>query len=209
MSTQRARPARLTCDLIQRTDDGVVACVGGRGPFDDVVSAMLAQLLAQRGIASRTIPHTFVSRELIAQLDLSDVRVVVVSCLELAGTPAHLRYLIRRLRHRAPRAVLIAGLWPQGETVLTDPQIQTALGGDQYVTSLREAIDATVVGLCDRPGPLDGPLRPSPARLASPSAHYVRIVNRHFCAVAKCRTRGPTPKSSLIGGACVSTGKGQ
>ena len=156
---------------IQRADNGVVACVGGRGPFDDVVAAMLAQLLAQRGIASRTIPQTLVSRELIAQLDVSDVRVVVVSCLEVAGTPAHLRYLIRRLRHRAPRAVLIAGLWPQGETVLTDPQVQTALGGDQYVTSLREAIDATVVGLCDRPGPLDGPLRPSPARLASPSAH--------------------------------------
>ena len=43
----------------KRTATGLVACVAGRGPFDDVVSAMLAQLLAQRGVASRRIPHTF------------------------------------------------------------------------------------------------------------------------------------------------------
>ena len=136
---------------IQRTGEGVVACVGARGPLDDVISAMLAQLLAQRGVASRTTPHTIVSREAIAQLDVSDVKVITVSCLELSGTPAHLRYLIRRLRHRAPDATLIAGLWPPGDAVLTDPQVQTALGGDRYVGSLRQAIDASVAALGDQP----------------------------------------------------------
>ncbi|HUQ69131.1 MAG TPA: AI-2E family transporter, partial [Planctomycetaceae bacterium] len=72
----------------QGTSTGLVACVAGRGPFDDVVSAMLAQLLAQRGVASRRIPHTSVSRETIAQLDLSTVKVITVSYLELAGAPA-------------------------------------------------------------------------------------------------------------------------
>ena len=101
-------------ERIQGTAAGLVACVAGRGPFDDVVSAMLAQLLAQRGVASRRIPHTSVSREMIAQLDLSAVKVIAVSYLELGGAPAHLRYLIRRLRHRAPHAALIAGLWSPG-----------------------------------------------------------------------------------------------
>jgi len=113
------------------------------------VSAMLAQLLAQRGVASRSIPHTSVSRELIAELDLSPVKVITVSYLELEGAPAHLRYLIRRLRHRAPRATLIAGLWPQGEAELTEPQAQESLGGDRYVASLREAIDASLAALRD------------------------------------------------------------
>ena len=80
-----------TRNLIRATDAGLVACVAGRGPFDDVVSAMLAQLLAQRGVASRRIPHTFASREMIAQLDLSGVKVITVSYLELTGAPAHLR----------------------------------------------------------------------------------------------------------------------
>ena len=136
-------------ERIQRTATGLVACVAGRGPFDDVVSAMLAQLLAQRGVASRRIPHTSVSRETIAQLDLSAVEVITVSYLELGGAPAHLRYLIRRLRHRAPHATLIAGLWPQGEAVLNEPQAQKALGGDRYVASLREAIDASLAALGD------------------------------------------------------------
>ena len=129
---------------IQGTATGLIACVAGRGPFDDVVSAMLAQLLARRGIAARRIPHAAVSRETIAQLDLSTFKVITVSYLELGGAPAHLRYLIRRLRHRAPDAKLIAGLWSQDEAMLNNPQAQTALGCDRYVASLRDAIDASV-----------------------------------------------------------------
>jgi predicted PurR-regulated permease PerM len=136
-------------ERIHGTATGLVACVAGRGPFDDVVSAMLAQLLAQRGVAPRRIPHTSVSREMIAQLDLSAVKVITVSCLELGGAPAHLRYLIRRLRHRAPHATLIAGLWTPGEAVLNEPQAQKAIGGDRYVASLREAIDASLAALSD------------------------------------------------------------
>jgi len=90
---------------------------------------------------------------MIAQLDLSAVKVITVSYLELAGAPAQLRYLTRRLRHRAPHAPLIAGLWSQGEAVLTEPQAQTALGGDRYVASLREAIDASLAALGDPPAP--------------------------------------------------------
>jgi len=134
---------------IQGASTGLVACVAGRGPFDDVVSAMLAHVLAQRGVVSRQILHTSVSREMIAQLDLSAVKVITVCYLELGGAPAHLRYLLRRLRHRAPHAALIAGLWPQGEAVLTEPQAQKTLGGDRYVASLREAIDASLAALSD------------------------------------------------------------
>jgi predicted PurR-regulated permease PerM len=154
---------------IQGTSTGLVACVAGRGPFDDVVSAMLAQLLAQRGVASRRVPHTSVSREMIAQLDLSAVKVITVSYLELEGAPAQLRYLIRRLRHRAPHATLIAGLWPQGEAVLTEPQPQKALGGDRYVASLREAIDASLAALSDPSASQNLGARISSRETASPN----------------------------------------
>jgi methylmalonyl-CoA mutase cobalamin-binding subunit len=112
---------------------------------------MLAQLLAQRGVAARRIPHTSASRETIAQADFSDVTVIAVSYLELAGAPAHLRYLLRRLRQRVPGAVLIPGLWPQEEAVINDVEMQKALGADRYVISLGEAIEATLKGLRDRP----------------------------------------------------------
>ena len=153
-------------ERIQGTATGLVACVAGRGAFDDVVSAMLAQLLAQRGVAPRRIPHTSVSREMIAQLDLSAVTVITVSYLELGGAPAHLRYLIRRLRHRAPHATLIAGLWSQGEAVLNEPQAQKAFGGDRYVASLREALDASLAALSDPSASQDLAARISSAETA-------------------------------------------
>jgi predicted PurR-regulated permease PerM len=139
--------ATSTPERIPRTANGPVACVAARGPFDDVASAMLTQLLARRGLVSRRIPHAFASREMIAQVDLSAAKVITVLSLELAEAPAHLRYLIRRLRQRAPHAVLIAGLWPQGEALVTDAQAQKTLGADRYVSSLREAIDASLAAL--------------------------------------------------------------
>jgi predicted PurR-regulated permease PerM len=144
----------------QVSGTGIIACVAGRGPFDDVVSTMLAQLLAQRGVASRKVPYTSVSREMVTQLDLSAVKVVTVSCLELDGEPAHLRYLIRRLRPRASHATIITGLWMQGEAVLHEPQVQKALGADRYVASLREALDTSLAALSAASAPQETrPLR--------------------------------------------------
>ena len=117
-------------------------CVAGRGPFDDAVSTMLAQLLGQRGIAARRVANTRVSREGIATLDVAGIEVIAISYLELAGSPADLRYLIRRLRQRAPAAKILVGLWPEGEAALTDAGIQRMVGADLYVGSLARAIAA-------------------------------------------------------------------
>ena len=137
-------PAR---EGIQEPLRGCVACVAGRGPFDDVVAAMLAQLLAQQGLQSRRIPYALASREGIAHLDLSVVQVTIVSSLELAGAPAHLRYLIRRLRQRAPHAALIAGLWFDVDPLMSDAQEQKLVGADSYVASLRDALAAALAAL--------------------------------------------------------------
>ena len=125
-------------------EDVRTACVSGRGPFDDAVSTMLAQLLKQRDVASRIIGNAMVSREGIAQLELGGIDVIAISYLELAGSPAELRYLIRRLRQKAPGARIVVGLWPEGEAALSDADIQRAIGADLYVGSLHAAVTAIV-----------------------------------------------------------------
>jgi predicted PurR-regulated permease PerM len=122
----------------------VAACVAGRGPFDDAVAAMLAQLLRQRGVTTRLIPHVAASRDGIATLDLAGVTVCVVSYLELAGMPTRLRSLVARLRSRLPSARIVVGLWPEGDAMLRDAKAQQPLGADAYVGSLRAAVDAVV-----------------------------------------------------------------
>ncbi|WP_267395188.1 MULTISPECIES: AI-2E family transporter [unclassified Sphingomonas] len=123
------------------TVPGRVICVAGHGVFDEAVTAMLVQLLGQRGIDARSVADAAVSRETIATLDVTDVGVIAISYLEVTGSPARLRYLIRRLRARAPAARIVVGLWPQGEAALSDTAIQHALGADHYAGSLGQAVD--------------------------------------------------------------------
>ena len=121
---------------------GPIAGVAGAGPFDEAVTAMLAQLLTARGHDVRTIANGQTSREAIPMLDLHDVAVIAISYLELTGSPAQLRYLIKRLRARAPGARIVVGLWPQGEAAMTDAAIQRAIGADRYAGSLADALAA-------------------------------------------------------------------
>jgi hypothetical protein len=68
--------------------------------------------------------------------------VIAVSYLEVRGSPAQLRYLVRRLRAKAPGARVVVGRWPLGETALGDPGVQQALGADRYASSLADAAEA-------------------------------------------------------------------
>ncbi|MGC5799482.1 AI-2E family transporter [Sphingomonas sp. NFX23] len=121
-----------------------VACVAGHGAFDDAVTAMLTQLLGQHGVHAKRIPNTAVSRDAVQTLNLTRIDVIAISYLEVTGSPAQLRYLVRRLRARAPNARIVVGLWPQGEATLSDTGIQQALGADRYVSSLAEAVTVIV-----------------------------------------------------------------
>lgn len=121
-----------------------VACIAGRGPFDDAVAAMLVQLLEQRHVEAKAFAHGAASRNAVGQLDLAGVGVLVLSYLELAGSPAHLRYLIKRLRQRAPGAAIVVGLWPEEDSALSSQEVQLTIGADRYVRSLSEATEAAM-----------------------------------------------------------------
>lgn len=120
--------------------DGAVMCIAGRGPLDEAASEMLAQLLNKHGLGSRLVPHEAVSRSTIFNLDMSGVQMICISYLEISGTPAHLRYLLRRLRNKAPNAPILVGLWPAEDAVLKSESMRSTLGADYYVSSMRDAV---------------------------------------------------------------------
>jgi predicted PurR-regulated permease PerM len=86
-----------------------VLCVAGRGPLDEASSAMLAQLLRKHGLGARVAGYEAVSRERIRDLDLTGVAMVCISYLDISGNPAHLRYLLERLKRRAPHLSVLVG----------------------------------------------------------------------------------------------------
>jgi predicted PurR-regulated permease PerM len=117
-----------------------VLCIAGRGPLDDAVAVMLAQLLRKHGLGARTLPHDAVSRDSIGELDTDGVALVCISYLTISGSPTHLRYMIRRIRQRLPNATVIVGLWPTEESDMDRERLRTAVGADHYITTLHDAV---------------------------------------------------------------------
>ena len=125
--------------------DAAVLCIAGRGPLDDAAAAMLAQLVAKHGLGTRLVSHADVSRDRINELDMSGAAMACISYLELTGSPAHLRYLVQRLRQRLPKgAPILVGLWPSQDAALSDRGIQQSVGADLFTSSLEQTVAGCV-----------------------------------------------------------------
>ena len=142
-----AKPA-VAAQAADKTSDerwtapGAVLCVAGRGALDEGASRCLAQLLRKHGFGSELVSHAAVARGAIGTLATASTRMICVSYLEISGNPAHLRYLIQRLKRRAPEARVLVGLWPTEDAILTDAALRREVGSDDYVVTLREALKA-------------------------------------------------------------------
>ncbi len=119
-----------------------VLCIAGRGPLDGVAATMLAQLLGKHGLRARTISHDTVSRERIAELNATGAAMLCLIYLELSGSPAHLRFLIRRLRQRFADQPILVGIWAPEDDFLRDERLRGVVGADYYVSSLHGAVEA-------------------------------------------------------------------
>ena len=137
LDVQAPAPERLPPEW---RHEGAILCIAGRGTLDEGAAAMLAQLLRKHGLGARVVPHEAVSRDHIRRLDTTGVAMVCISYLEISGSPAHLRYLLRRLRQKLPKAPLLVGLWPREDAILTDASLRSQVGADHYVVTLREAL---------------------------------------------------------------------
>lgn len=112
-----------------------VLCAAGRSGLDEAAATMLAQLLTKHGLASRTEAADAVSSSNIFRLDSSGVVLVCLSYLD-TSSPAHIRYVIRRLRRRLPNARILLACWMfDGTTGLQD-----AVKADAIATTLRDAV---------------------------------------------------------------------
>jgi predicted PurR-regulated permease PerM len=137
-----------------------VLCIAGRGPLDEAASSMLAQLLGKHGLGARLARHEAVSRTSIGSFDVQDTAMVCISYLDIRGNPAHLRYLLRRLREHLPDAQFLVGLWPAQDPILRDPHLRQIVGAGYYVSTLHEAVEACLAAACQSAQQNDGAVSP-------------------------------------------------
>lgn len=121
-----------------------VLCVAGRGPLDEAVSTILAQLLQKHGLGARVLPYAAVTRSAIASLDATDIAMVCISFLDISSNPTHLRYLLRRLKERLPNVPILIGLWPTDAATNSNQALTESIGAAYYTTSLKAAVDACI-----------------------------------------------------------------
>jgi predicted PurR-regulated permease PerM len=138
-----------------------VLCVAGRGPLDETAASMLSQLLHKAGLKARVLQHEATSRRHIGTLDGEGVVMICLCYLEIAGTPSHLRYLLRRLRQCLPGSRLLVGLCPGEQAILTDDRLR-AVGADVYTSSLSGAVEACLEAARGEIQPVHSRSQPDP-----------------------------------------------
>ena len=85
-----------------------VLCVAGRSLIDEAAAVMLAQLSTAHGLAARVEGAQALSTTNVFRLDTTGVAIVYLVYLD-ASAPAHMRYSVRRLRRKVPKATIILG----------------------------------------------------------------------------------------------------
>ncbi|MBW4090205.1 MAG: AI-2E family transporter [Proteobacteria bacterium] len=135
-------PADAGAVIAAPPDPPLVLCIAGRGPLDDGAAEMLAHLLRQAGLRVQVAPHSATARARVAALDLQDVAVVALCYLDLSATPAHLRFLLRRLRHRLPGRPIAVGLVPRDEPAADVARLLSTVGADHAAATLEDLASA-------------------------------------------------------------------
>jgi predicted PurR-regulated permease PerM len=117
-----------------------VLCAGTRGSLDDVAAAILAQLLKRRGIGAQLLTSNDMAPETLSRLDLGGVSIAVLTYMNEDSIP-HAKYLIRRLRRRAPAIKIIIGLWSMVPDQLARHEVTEETRADLVTVSLTDTLD--------------------------------------------------------------------
>jgi hypothetical protein len=116
-----------------------VLCVAGRSPIDEAAAIMLGQLATAHGLPARVEAAEVLSTTNVFRLDTSGVAMVCLIYMD-ASSPAHMRYSVRRLRRKLPKATIILGCWMKELDPLRLEQLRDSAKADLAATTLGEAI---------------------------------------------------------------------
>jgi predicted PurR-regulated permease PerM len=116
-----------------------VVCVAGRSLIDEAAAIMLAQLSTAHGLAARVEGAEALSTTNVFRLETTGVAIVCLVYLDASG-PAHMRYSVRRLRRKLPKATIILGCWVKDIDPATLELLREGAKADLVAASLGETV---------------------------------------------------------------------
>ena len=116
-----------------------VLCTAGRNFIDEAAAIMLGQLATAHGLAARVEGPEALSTTNVFRLETTGVAIVCLVYMD-AGTPAHMRYAVRRLRRKLPKATIILCCWIKDMDSVALEQLQDSVKADLVAHNLAEAV---------------------------------------------------------------------
>jgi hypothetical protein len=120
-----------------------VVCVAGRNELDEAAAMLMTNMLhVEKHIEIGTpLPAGALSGDAGYLALFTDASIV---CLSLISTssPARARYLVRRIRRRAPLARILVGCWGSPTPALSGEELAQAISAQAVVYSLPDAVAA-------------------------------------------------------------------
>jgi predicted PurR-regulated permease PerM len=116
-----------------------VLCVAGRSLIDEAAAIMLGQLSTAHGLAARVEAAEALSTANVFRLETTGVAIICLIYTN-AASPAHMRYSVRRLRRKLPKATIILGCWMKELDPAALEQLREGAKADLAAASLGEAI---------------------------------------------------------------------
>ncbi len=123
--------------------EGPVLCVAGRSLIDEAAAIMLAQLSTAHGLTARVEGSEALLTSNIFRLNTDGVSIVCLVYMDGAG-PAHMRYSVRRLRRKLPKAVIVLCCWLKDADPVELERLREASKADLIAKNLGEAIKLTI-----------------------------------------------------------------
>jgi predicted PurR-regulated permease PerM len=120
--------------------DHPVLCIGSRSPLDEAAATMLAQLLEKHGLPTKIQPFADIASAKAFKIDARDAPLVCLSYFGAVRNPAHVRFLIRRLKRMMPNAKFLACFWMLAADPEKGEEWRSAVGAHLVATSLTDAV---------------------------------------------------------------------
>jgi len=116
-----------------------VLCVAGRTLLDEAAATMLGQLSTAHGLGARVEAADALSTANIFRLETAGVAIVCLIYMD-ASSPAHMRYSVRRLRRKLPKATIILGCWLKDMEPAALETLREGAKADLAAASLGQAV---------------------------------------------------------------------
>src|SRR4051812_33216181 len=113
--------------------------MAGRSLVDEAAAIMLAQLSTAHGLPARVEGADALSTTNVFRLDASGVAIVCLVYLDASG-PARMRYAVRRLRRKLPKATIILGCFLRDADPAALELLREGAKADLVAASLGEAV---------------------------------------------------------------------